>query len=300
MDNYFQIIPQEVITSLSKNLDQKSLCNLIMCSKEFKELCDTNDIWKYHYYRTIKHKWRIKEDSVHTGGYNFHHQQYLYEYYDDTGKKHIIKSNSDPSARHIILSSGRVWPPSPTQCLSCSPEKYKNLKFIRSLGCKPYIFPYPYTYHPVDRTIRTGCMCYQFNDIKNEGFVYSKPPDEVMDMAAWKKDIYEKWKTYNESKGLNKLCQDPLHYDIDTLDIPSSHREFKNYKKVIIKKLYTQNKKSPLSNKFKRDKKTEEINIARLKKRIESSQNQIIKADQNIEKEKNKSERLKIALESMK
>ena len=293
MENYFQIIPQEVITSLAKNLDQKSLCNLIMCSKEFKELCDTNDIWKYHYYRTIKHKWQINEDSVHTGGYNDRHQQYLYEYYDDTGEKHMIKSNSSASARHIIVSS-------PTMCLSCSPEKYKNLKFIRSLGCKPYIFPYPYTYHPVDRTILTGCMCYQFNDIKNEGFVYAKPPDEVMDLAAWKKDIYEKWKKYNESKGLHNLCQDPLHYDIDTLDIPSSCRGFKNYKKVIIKKLYTQNKKSPLSNKFIRDKKTEERNIARLKMRIEYSQNKILKSEQNIEKEKNKSERLKIALESMK
>ena len=141
-------------------------------------------------------------------------------------------------------------------------------------------------------------MCYQFNDIKNEGFVYPRPDD--MDLNVWKKDIYEKWKKYNESKGLHNLCQDPLHYDIDTLDIPSSCRGFKNYKKVIIKKLYTQNKKSPLSNKFIRDKKTEERNIARLKMRIESSQEKITHADQNIEKEKNKSERLKIALESMK
>jgi len=291
MENYFQIIPQEVIISLAKNLDQKSLCNLIMCSKEFKELCDTNDIWKYHYYRTIKHKWRIKEDSVHTGGYFAHRQQYLYEYYDDTGKKHMIKSNSISSARHIIVSS-------PTECLSCSPEKYKNLKFIRPLGCKPYVFPYPYGHEQLVRTIMTGCMCHQHGDIFNEGFVYAKPAD--MNLDIWTNDIYKKWKTYNKSKGLKNLCQDPLHYDINTLDIPSSCRGFKNYKKVIIKKLYTQNKKSLLSNKFIRDKQSAERKIVNLKRRIEYYNKDITLTEEKIQKEKNKSERLKIALESMK
>ena len=103
-----------------------------------------------------------------------------------------------------------------------------------------------------------------------------------------------------ESKDLNNLCQDPLHYDIDTLDIPSSCRGFKNYKKVIIKKLYTHNKKSRLSNKFIRDKQSSERNIVNLKRRIAYSQAQYNIANENIEKEKNKSERLKIALESMK
>ena len=48
MMDYFQDTPIEVITSIAKDLDMKSLCNLIMSSKEFKSLCDTNDIWKYH------------------------------------------------------------------------------------------------------------------------------------------------------------------------------------------------------------------------------------------------------------
>jgi len=192
MTNYFQIIPQEVIISLAKNLDQKSLCNLIMCSKEFKELCDINDIWKYHYYRTIKHKWKIKEESIHTGGYNNHQQLYLYEYKDTkvVKGKLFIKSIHNPSSP-LIRSENRVI------------YHRNSLKFIRSLGCKPYIFPYPYGYDPVDHTIMTGCMCHQHNDIKNEGFVCAKPPD--MDLDVWKNDIYKKWIAYNESKGLKNL-----------------------------------------------------------------------------------------------
>ena len=78
-----------------------------------------------------------------------------------------------------------------------------------------------------------------------------------------------------------------------TLDIPLSCRGFKNYKKVIIKKLYTQNKKSRILNKFTRDKQSAERNVTKLQRRIAYSQNQILNIDQNIEKEKNKSERLK-------
>ena len=65
MTNFFDILPGEVITGIAKSLDMKTLCNLIMTSKEFKELCDTNDIWKLHYFMTIKDKWKITDNSIH-------------------------------------------------------------------------------------------------------------------------------------------------------------------------------------------------------------------------------------------
>ena len=250
MENYFQIIPQEMITSIAKSLDIKSLCNFIMCSKEFKQICDTNDIWKYHYLKTIQYKWKIKEDSVHTGGYFCNRQIYLYEFNrwtrqnvdeDDilVNKKYTVKFFQSPD-NTIIKSceNPEIW----------SDKKY--VKFIKSLGCVPFINTCPwYSYNKVGYIIKNGCMACQSISIKNANFVYKKPND--MNIIDWRKDIYEKWKAYNESVDLHQWCQDLTHYDIDTLDIPSSCRGFKNYKKVIIKKLLTRNKNSAILKKYK-------------------------------------------------
>ena len=51
--------------------------------------------------------------------------------------------------------------------------------------------------------------------------------------------FYQNGKHLMKSRGLHKLCQDPTHYDMDTLEIPGSCRGFKNYKKVVVKKLLT-------------------------------------------------------------
>ena len=302
MENYFQIIPQEMIISLSRNLDYKSLCNFIMCSKEFKELCDTNDIWKYHYLKTIQHKWKIKEDSVHTGGYFYKKQKYLYEINkwtrqndeDDilVNKKYTVKSFQSPE--NTIIKSCKnpeIW------------SDKKDVKFIKSLGCDPYINTGDW--YSVDHIIRDGCMACQSISIKNANFVYKKPND--MNIIDWRKDIYEKWKAYNESVDLHQWCQDPTHYDIDTLDIPSSCRGFKNYKKVIIKKLLTRNKNYVILKKYKRDKYRKNIEINRAlnnieyyKRSIKEKEESLISIDENIKKENKKSDKLEIALDSIK
>ena len=51
-------------------------------------------------------------------------------------------------------------------------------------------------------------------------------------------DIKCKWEILNRIKGLQQLCQDPTHYYINTLESPIINREYKNYKKIVVKKLY--------------------------------------------------------------
>ena len=285
----FDDIPEEVIISIAKQLDKKSLCRLIMSSKEFKKLCDTNDIWKYHYYLTIQHKWKITEDSVHIGGYNSYNNLYLYEF-NDGDNKLLVKSRNNPSSNRIQnVENGSMW------------DYRKNVKFIKNLGCDPSIIWHNWwQYNPRDHTndvIRYGCMCCQSQMIKDAGFVYNKPGN--MTKKAWIADIHKKWKSFNESNGICNVCQDPTHYDIETLDIPSSCRGFKNYKKVIVKKLLTQNKKANNINYYiKREEKAQQ-EIDRCKEIIAKKAEDIRTYKFAAGQAKDKRNRLEDAIESM-
>ena len=240
MMDYFQNTPAEVIISIAKDLDMKSLCNLIMSSKEFKSLCDTNEIWRYHYLKTIQSKWKITENSVHIGGAKSRKQKYLYEFSDDLGEKIMVTSYQTPNAEIIQSVDRMIW------------DNIENVKFIKELGCDPFITYFPSRrYH--DEYSCNDCMTSQMKDIMtNEYFLYDCPSPSRLD--EWKSDILSKWKTFNESRGLHKLCQDPTHYDMDTLEIPGSCRGFKNYKKVVVKKLLTPIKQNITSYKCYREK----------------------------------------------
>ena len=165
--DYFKYIPIDIIKDIFKTFDKKTICRLSMVCKDFKRICDNNEIWKKFYIMTIHYKWRITEKSVHI---------------------------SD------------VYIP----------------KFMGATN-NPFLF------------IKNGCMKCQENMIKENNFIYRRPYD--MSISEWREDIKCKWGTLNRIKGLQQLCQDPTHYYINTLEFPIINREYKNYKKIIVKKL---------------------------------------------------------------
>mgnify|MGYP003683039169 FL=1 len=289
--NYFQDIPTEVITSIAKGLDMKSLCNLIMSTKEFKSLCDTNDIWKYHYMVTIQNKWKITDDSVHIGGQNrWTKDKYLYKF-NDGFSTFMIESYQAPESYRIQSTDRTMW------------DFRKNVEFIKELGCDPYICS-AYNYLPYDilnlrssYVICHGCMRSQMVEITNAGFVYDKPVD--MDGDEYRADIYTKWKEYNESKGISNVCQDPTHYDMDTLEIPSSCRNFKNYKKVVVKKLLTKSKKDKTVEIYDRRIKETKDRIHDFKEYIKEKEADISSYSECAEKGRQKINRLKEAIDCM-
>ena len=282
--NYFLNIPIEVITSIAKDLDMKSLCNLIMSSKELKSLCDTNDIWKYHYLKTIQDKWTITDDSVHIGGNN--RWRYLYEF-NDGFSTFRIESYQAPESYRIQSTDRTMW------------DFRKNVKFIKELGCDPYICP-TLPYSPYNRSpyvICHGCMRQQMVEITNAGFVYGKPVD--MDGSEYRSDIYTKWKEYNKSKGISNVCQDSTHYDMDTLEIPSSCRNFKNYKKVVVKKLLTARRTNSTEKQYKKSIQNlkDKMKNQRMKLKIEQGELNVYK--RFVQKEQGKTKRLKDAVDCM-
>ena len=284
--NYFQVIPIEMITSIAKGLDMKSLCNLIMSSKEFKSLCDTNNIWKYHYMMTIQGKWKITDDSVHIGGGNKRTPKYLYKF-NDGFSTFMIESYQAPESYRIQSTDRTMW------------DFRKNVEFIKELGCDPYINNLSYGFLNLRSSyvICNGCMRSQMVEITNAGFVYDKPV--FMDGDEYRAVIYTKWKEYNESKGISNVCQDPTHYDMDTLEIPSSCRNFKNYKKVVVKKLLTKSKKDKTIQIYERRIKETKDRIQDFKEYIKEKEADISSYSECAEKGRQKIKRLKDAVDCM-
>jgi hypothetical protein len=284
--NFFESLSVDNINDISKLLDMKSLCRLIMSSKELKELCDTNEMWKYHYLLTIKDKWKITEDSVHIcrGHGDF---IYLYEFNDGENKIQV-KSFDSPNGYAIRnMECPGIW------------DYRKNVKYLGIYrGETPYI---PDNYnnwrHNTDYVIRGGCMNCQFNLIKSSNIVGIRQAH--IGVGAWRKDIVDKWRKLNKDNGLSNLCQNPMHYDINTLEIPGSCRGYKNYKKVIIKKLYTKQKNSKNNKKYTNDEIKLNESIETYKEQIKYCEQQIIISKKLAKEEKHKLKRLEDAIESV-
>ena len=237
--NFFELLSVDTITDIAKMLDQKSLCRLIMSSKEFKQLCDTNDIWKYHYLLTLRSKMKITENSIHIK-YGDGRILYQYQHIDEHGNNIRFISDTPPHSRVIWLD----YPVYQSQ------YKYrKDLEYIGIFqGQDPYIASLWTSKRPDDYIIKCGCMSHQFNLIKSSGIVQPRQNDQSYD--GWKQDIKGKWKKLNEQNGLQNLCQNPSHYLLESLEMPDSCKSYKNYKKMIIKKLYTQCKNTKEDRKY--------------------------------------------------
>ena len=282
--NFFESLSVDNINEIAKLLDMKSLCRLIMSSKELKELCDTNEMWKYHYLLTIKDKWKITEDSIHIcrGHSDF---IYLYEFNDGENKIQV-KSFDSPNGYAIRnMECPGIW------------DYRKNVKYLGIYrGETPYI-PDSYWRHNTDYVIRGGCMNCQFNLIKSSNIVGIRQAH--IGLNDWRKDIVDKWRKLNKDNGLSNLCQNPMHYDINTLEIPGSCRGYKNYKKVIIKKLYTKQKNSKNHKKYTNDEIKLNESIETYKEQIKYCEQQLEITKQLAVKEKLKMVRLEYAIDSM-
>ena len=282
--NYFESLSIENINDIAKLLDMKSLCRLIMSSKELKKFCDTNEMWKYHYLITIKDKWKITEDSIHiTRG----HGDFIYLYEFDDGEDKIqVKSFDSPNGYAIRnMECPGIW------------DYRKNVKYLGIFrGETPYI-PDSYWRYDSDSIIRGSCMNCQFNLIKSSGIVTVRPAH--IGVNAWRRDMVDKWRKLNKDNGLPNLCQNPMHYDINTLEIPGSCRGYKNYKKVIIKKLYTKQKNSKNHKKYTNEEIKLNKSIETYKQQIEYCKKQIEMSKKLSEEEKLKLKRLEDAIESM-
>ena len=86
---------------------------------------------------------------------------------------------------------------------------------------------------------------------------------------------------------------------MDTLEIPSSCRNFKNYKKVVVKKMLTARKDNRVEKQYKKRIRNTQNRIKnqRMKLRIEQGELNVYK--KYVEREQEKTKRLKDAVDCM-
>ena len=95
------------------------------------------------------------------------------------------------------------------------------------------------------------------------------------------------------------MCQDPTHYDMDTLEIPNSCRNFKNYKKVVVKKLLTARRTNSAEKKYERCVQNSKYKIHNQKIKLKIEQGELNVYKRYVEREQEKTKRLKDAVDCM-
>ena len=274
-------VPDTVLLeSILPLLSIEELCKFSSVDKHFKVLSDSNEIWKLHYLKTIQNKYRITSKSVHTFG-----QELLL--YENTSSD---LSSTDEKSIYVYKDdlSCRLWRTHPyTYDRRVQYINREKCKFVKSLGCSPTL-PRFTPYHSYFYTC--SCMRHQYINILRSdrgsscslhaGLLPSKEDSQLMiefrninnvpDNMSYDKHrslVFKNWKAFNEKNNLVQYCQDPLHYDITTLELPDQIKDFKSLKHIVLKKKFTEEKKTmtkPKKNKSQNDKIDRKIETLRL------------------------------------
>lgn len=290
----FSDIPLETLKEyIIPLLGIKELGNLTICNKELKNICDSNDIWKIHYLKTLKGKYKITDKSVHLYGVDL----YKYRVNNNTHYEYLL-SRTKPDINCVKLYD--YYNP-------YNQHVRTDCEFVEFYGNTSRMYNINNINNSLKWSSCTGCQCRQdkdflttlTNNITND-VVWNTPIQNQYERNKIRYDlVMKKWKEYNESKGLSQLCQNPMHYEFSTLELPASCRNFKNMKKQVIKKLYTQAKNH---NSIKKDK----YLLQRMNNKIMFLESDLRKAklekskkENDIKREENKLLKLKICIDSI-
>jgi hypothetical protein len=207
-------IPFEVFTDFILPLiGLKEVGGLAMMCHSLKDFCDDNSVWRHLYLRTIRVK--ITDQSVHIGSKmdRYHHtpndpcltHRFIYPDY------HHSNICTEDQARSFI------------RCLPCVPHDVIH-------GSGPRSTP---VFRGWDKPLIHTCYV---TDVRN---------NILENRREFGLKIQGVWQDHNRDLGLStvNLCQNPDHYLTHTLDIPTSCRNLKSYKKAVLKKYITQEKK---------------------------------------------------------
>ena len=203
-------IPYEImINFILPHITIKEVGALSMVSPTWRDMCNEQDVWKDLYLRTIRAN--ILETSVHKDprGWQYDHLK--------TGEL----CSSKTYCRNSVNYLNGAW--GVRRCISDDLHKeLKSWREIRTDGIDSDEFVSP----PITPG---GNISSWFN------------PRDSTQYASY---IMDEWTKYNANKGLStiNLCQCPDHYEFDTLGVPGGCRNYKSFKKLVLKKLSTQSK----------------------------------------------------------
>lgn len=258
----FEDIPYHtIIDFIAPQLEAKEFGMLSMVSVYMRDIFTSNDVWKRLYVNSLKDKFKITDKSIHVGPCIENH------------KSRIPVEEMAPSQMDLWMH--------------------------RSHWIPPYLTPWNF------RRSMLGSRCVPVGDtreISEDAYgrvIRNLPNQNGLGVSnAYRnarKHLYSSVIDFNQRNGHehSHLCTNIDHYLLDTLDAPSSVRNYKDFRKQYLSKYLTQRKHDP------NVKKAESL-VRRKRKKIDELQRYIKELEKEVDKENNiveKNEKLKKSLE---
>lgn len=257
----FEDIPYHtIIDFIAPQLEAKEFGALSMVSVYMRDIFTSNDVWKRLYVNSLRDKFKITDKSIHVGSCIENH------------KSRIPVEEMSPSQMDLWMHGSHWLPPYLT-----------SWNFRRSM---------------------VGSRCIPVGDTREisedaYGRVIRNLPNQngigvVNAYRNARKHLYSSVIDFNQRNGHkhSHLCTNIDHYLLDTLEAPSSVRNYKDFRKQYLSKYLTQRKHNP-------DIKKAEAAVRRKRKKVYWLQRDIEKLEAEIKKENDiveKNENLKKSL----
>lgn len=257
----FEDIPYHTIVDcIAPHLEAKEFGALSMMSVYMRDIFMSNDVWKRLYVNSLRDKFNITDKSIHVGPSLENHKVRL-----------PVEEMSPP---HMDLwVHGSHWLP-------------------------PYLSPWYF------RRSMLGCGCVPLGDtreisedayrrvIENLPQKLSKPYNNARSHLCGAVIDFNQRNGHKHSH----LCTNIDHYLLDTLDAPSSVRNYKDFRKQYLSKYLTQTKNDPRSKKAVAVLKRKRRKIDDLQRYIKELELEVEKENKIVEKNGNLKKSLALAL----
>lgn len=236
------------VDCIAIHLDMRDFGALSMMSVYLRDIFMSNDVWKRLYVNSLIHKFKITEKSVHVGKLLKNHKSRV--------PTPEVPYSGHP---HWIFRPEDMWN-----------QKYAFRNAISMCECHvagkfPWWDAEEISDNAMEKIMDSLATT---KTLHSEDFAKQCLHDSVMD--------------YNSQQGHthSHLCTNINHYLIDTLESPSSVRNYKDFRKQVLSKFLTQTKKDPKS-------KQSTARIKSRQKQIKRYQDALINLQKEIDKDTN-------------
>ena len=242
----FEDIPYHTIVDyISSHLGAKEFGALSMMSVYMRDIFMSNDVWKRLYVNSLRDKFKITDKSIHVGPSLNNHKK--------------------------------------RKCVMEVPFNVNGYMYATW-------FNYPWSYSGV----MNACECVSHGKrIIADNACQLTRADPVMSTLSGtgvinraRNHLYTSIREHNNSLGYthSHMCTNIDHYLLDTLDAPSSVRNYKDFRKQYLSKYFTQTKNDPKVKKVSSVIKRKEKKVDQLQRYIKELEKEIEKESKFVEK----------------